>query len=99
MFVGLYAPSVRQPECPWPGRSIANAGRPRQSATVSQVCAFCAPPCTSTNSGVVSPHRSALTDRASPAVATTVSTRSTVGTSATVSENSEMFSWKRPNSS
>ncbi len=100
MFIGLYAPSARHPECPWPGRSTANVGRPRQSATVSHVCAFCAPPCTSTNSGVVSPQRSALTVRGpSPSAATTVSTRSTVGTSATVSANSEMFSWKRPNSS
>ncbi len=51
MFIGLYAPSARQPEWPWPGRSIANAGRPRPRATVSQVCAFCAPPWTSTTSG------------------------------------------------
>jgi hypothetical protein len=37
---GEYAPSLRQDEWPWPGRSTASADRPNASTTVSQVCAF-----------------------------------------------------------
>ena len=38
------------------GRSSATSGRPSASATVSKVCAFCAPPWTRTISGVTRPH-------------------------------------------
>ena len=44
-------PSGPPSEWPCPGRSIARSGRPSARATVSQVWAFCAPPCTSTISG------------------------------------------------
>ncbi len=94
-FIGLYAPSARQSECPWPGRSTATAGRPSANATVSQVWAFWAPPWRYTISGSSLPHRSALIERSS----TFVSMRATGGNSATSRSNSSMFSWKSPNSS
>ena len=53
-------PSRPPSEWPWPGRSMATSGRSSASATVSHVCAFCAPPCRSTSSGSASPHTSAL---------------------------------------
>ena len=55
LSAGQYTWSERCDECPWPGRSIAASGRPSASATVSQVCAFWAPPCTSTSSGASRP--------------------------------------------
>ena len=48
---GSYRPSARHDEWPWPGRSIATAGRPSASSTPSQVWAFSPPPCRSTSSG------------------------------------------------
>ena len=66
-------------EWPWPGRSMATSGRPRDSATVSQVWAFWAPPCSSTNSGGASPHTRALSARPWPT--STLSRRTTGGPS------------------
>ena len=57
---GQYAWSSRCDEWPWPGRSSATSGRSSASATVSQVCAFCAPPWSRTSSASPSPHTSAL---------------------------------------
>ena len=50
-------------EWPWPGRSIARRGRPSARATVSNVWAFCAPPCSRTSWGAARPQRSALRRR------------------------------------
>ena len=57
---GENGPSARWSEWPCPGRSIATSGRSSASATVSQVWAFCAPPCRRTISGGSSPQISAL---------------------------------------
>ena len=89
-------PLIPPSEWPWPGRSMATSGRPRAMATVSQVWAFWAPPCTSTSSGGPSPHTSALSRRPG---ATSTNSRRTVGGPSYGSPNSSAFSWKYENSS
>ena len=69
-------PSGPPSEWPWPGRSTASSGRPRASATVSQVWAFWAPPWTSTSSGGPVPHTRLETRRPGD---TSTSTRRTSG--------------------
>jgi hypothetical protein len=95
----LSSPSgrVRGPsEWPWPGRSTATRGRPSARATVSQVWAFCAPPCNRTTSGSPGPHTRALSFRPG---STPTSTRRTTGGPLKARPNSSAFSWKKPNSS
>src|SRR4051794_39303646 len=72
------------------------SGRSRASATVSQVCAFCAPPCRNTNSGAARPHTSALNRRPG---STSTNSRRTAGGPANGSPNSSAFSWNSANSS
>jgi hypothetical protein len=83
-------------EWPCPGRSIATSGRSSAIATVSHVCAFCAPPWRNTSSGSASPQTSALSRR--PGSISTDSRR-TVGGPSYGSPNSSAFSWNRENSS
>ena len=76
-LLGTSTEPLRPPsEWPWPGRSIATSGRPSAIATVSQVCAFCAPPWRNTSSGSPSPHTSALRRRPG---STSTDSRRTVG--------------------
>ena len=77
-------------------RSTATSGRSRASATVSQVWAFCAEPCTTTSSIGPLPHRSALTQR-EPDTATW--TRCTSGAPCHGRPTSSAFSCRYANSS
>src|SRR5262249_18503308 len=92
----LSVPSPAASEWPWPGRSMHTTGRSSASATVSHVCAFCAPPCSSASSGARLPHTSALSRRPSPR---SVDARRTAGGPAHGMPNSSAFSRNSPNSS
>ena len=97
LSAGQYTWSSRCEECPCPGRSIATSGRPSASATVSQVCAFCAPPCSSTSSGAPVPQRSALICEPRADVDRDPLARPAARGSSI--PNSSAFSWNSPNSS
>src|SRR3954447_10375791 len=79
---------------------MATNGTPSAMATVSHVCAFCAPPCRNTSCASPSPQTRALTLRAPLSASTGTSRRRTVGAGGGAGRsNSAAFSWKRPNSS